>query len=93
MTVSNAADHVAWSIGITTQQFWQTGKFKQQVVARSLLCYWSVHELGESMTVPGRHLTVSTVAVRKSVRRGAKIADANGWKFINQGYPQRGPRR
>jgi hypothetical protein len=39
MTVSNAADHVALSINIIIQQFWQTGKFKQQVVARSLLCY------------------------------------------------------
>jgi hypothetical protein len=67
MTVSNAADHVALSINIIIQQFWQTGKFKQQVVARSLLCYWSVHELGESMTVSGKRLTISTVADRKSV--------------------------
>jgi len=93
LTVFDVANHVEQLLDITIQQFWQTGKFKQQVVARSLLCYWSVHELGDSMIVPGKRLTISTVAVSKSVRRGAKIVDVNGWKFKNQGYPQRSPLR
>ena len=54
VTVSDVADHVAQVLGITPEQVWQPGKFKQEVIARSLLCYWSLHELGESMTALGQ---------------------------------------
>lgn len=83
VTVSDVADHVALVLGIAPEQVWQPGKFKQQVIARSLLCYWSVHELGESMTALGKRLGISTAAVSKSVRRGGQIADAEELKFRN----------
>ena len=83
MTVLDVAERVSQVLGIHTEQVWQPGKFRQQVTARSLLCYWSVHELGESMTALGKRLGISTAAVSKSVRRGAQLVDEKDIKFKN----------
>jgi REP element-mobilizing transposase RayT len=83
VTVAEVAERVAQVLGIATEQVWQPGKFKQQVIARSLLCYWAVHELGESMTALGKRLGISTAAVSKSVRRGEQIAGDSALKFIS----------
>ena len=48
------------------------------VRARSLLCLWAVRELGMSMAAIARRLNLSTVAVSKSVARGAEIAKKEG---------------
>jgi hypothetical protein len=58
------------------------GKYKKQVAARSLLCYWAVRELGVSMTYLGQRLAISTAAVSKSVRRGVEIARKEGFKLL-----------
>lgn len=76
-------ERVAPVLGLTIEQVWLPGKYKQQVIARSLLCFWAVHELGESMTALGKRLGISTAAVSKSVRRGAQIADDSAVKFIS----------
>jgi putative transposase len=81
LTVEAVAERVAQVLGITTDQVWLPGKYKQQVIARSLLCFWSVQELGERMTALGRRLGISTTAVSQSVRRGAGIADDLSIKF------------
>jgi REP element-mobilizing transposase RayT len=81
MTVLDVAERVSQVLGIHTDQVWQPGKFRQIVTARSLLCYWSVHELGESMTALGKRLGISTAAVSKSVRRGAQLVKEEGLKF------------
>ena len=83
VTVADVAERVAQVLGITTEQVWLPGKFKQQVIARSLLCFWAVHELGESMTALGKRLGISTAAVSKSVQRGARLADDSAFKFIS----------
>jgi putative transposase len=82
--VDHVAARVAELLGIQTAQVWQAGKTRLQVKARSLLCYWAVRELGESMTALARRLGLSTAAVSKAVVRGAEIADKNGYRiFIN----------
>jgi len=48
--LDNVAARVAELLGMDTEQVWQPGNFRAQVQARSLLCYWAVRELGESMT-------------------------------------------
>lgn len=60
----------------------QEGKFRDVVRARSLLCYWAVRELGESMSSMPRRLNISTVAVSKSVIRGAEIARSEGFELV-----------
>jgi putative transposase len=76
------ADRVAQLLGMDSKQVWRPGKYKQQVVARSLLCFWAVRELGVSMTSLGIRLAISTVAVSKSVRRGAGIAEKEGYRLL-----------
>ncbi len=82
MDVNAVAGRVARLLGMKAEQVWQPGKYRQQVIARSLLCFWAVRELGESMTSMGRFLNISTAAVSKSVVRGAKIAEENGYELI-----------
>jgi hypothetical protein len=60
----------------------QAGKTRLQVTARSLLCYWAVRELGESMTAMARRIGLSTAEVSKAVVRGAEIADKNGYRIF-----------
>jgi putative transposase len=69
------ARYVARLYGMSPADLWRPGKYQQLVRARSLLCYWAVRELGESMTAMARRLELSKAAVSKAVRRGAAIVD------------------
>jgi predicted transcriptional regulator len=66
---------------MSVEDLWKVGRGKQLVNARSLLCYWTVRELGFSMTSMARMLSISTVAVSKSVQRGAEIATKEGYSL------------
>ena len=81
--LDNVAARVAELLGMDIEQVWAPGKFRPQVLARSLLCYWAVRELGESMTAMARRLGISTPAVSKAVARGAVIAEQNGYKIVS----------
>lgn len=70
-------------MGVSDEDVWRKGKQKELVRARSLLCYWAVRELGESMTSMACRLNISTVAVSKSVKRGADIVRNEGLKLIS----------
>ncbi len=76
------AARIAHILNMDVQEVWQPGKFKRLVAARSLLCFWAVRELGESMTAMARRLGVSTVAVSKSVERGERIANEMGYSLF-----------
>jgi putative transposase len=76
------AKRVATLLDIPEAAVWREGKFKELVEARSLLCFWSVRELGVSMTSLARRLNISTVAVSKSVARGAEIAKRKGFEVL-----------
>jgi hypothetical protein len=67
---------------IPVEQIWQPGKYRQLVRARSLLCFWAVRELGVSMSSLARRLNISTVAVSKSVERGARLASEEGLELL-----------
>jgi hypothetical protein len=72
--LDNFAACVAELLGMDIEQVWQPGKFRPQVQARSLLCYWAVRELGESMTAMAGRLGISTPAVSKAVGRETAFA-------------------
>jgi putative transposase len=76
------AKRVATLLDIPKNDVWREGKFKNLVRARSLLCFWAVRELGVSMASMARRLNISTVAVSKSVARGADIAKKEGLELI-----------
>ena len=80
--LDKVAARVAELLEMDIEQVWAPGKFRPQVRARSLLCYWAVLELGEGMTAMARRLGISTPAVSKAVARGAAIAERNGYKIV-----------
>ena len=75
------ANRVAVLLNLSEADVWREGKYRDVVRARSLLCYWAVRELGESMSSLARRLRISTVAVSKSVTRGAEIAQSEDFKL------------
>ncbi len=80
--LDSLAARVAELLDMEVEQVWQAGKPRILVKARSLLCYWAVRELGESMTAMARRLGISTPAVSKAVIRERAIAERNGYKII-----------
>ncbi len=68
---------------MSEEEVWQHGKYNNLVKARSILCYWAVRELGESMSSMARKFKISTVAVSKSVKRGALIIKEESLKLIS----------
>ena len=76
------AKRVATLLDIPEDNVWREGKFKDIVRARSLLCFGAARELGVSMASVARRLNISTVAVSKSVARGADIAKKEGLELI-----------
>ncbi len=60
-----------------------SGKQRDRVKARSLLCYWAVKELGYSMTELGKKLNLTQPAISLSVQRGERIAEESGYSLIN----------
>ena len=76
------ATRVAQLLEMEPDDVWQPGRYQRLVAARSLLCFWAVRKLGISMAALSRLLKISTVAVSKSVVRGAKIAKENNYQLI-----------
>jgi uncharacterized SAM-binding protein YcdF (DUF218 family) len=76
------AKRVSTLLHIPAEDIWREGKVKVLVRARSLLCFWAVRELGISMTAMARRLNISTVAVSKSVARGAELAKKDGLYLV-----------
>ena len=81
--IDQVAEKVAARLGIQCKQVWGKGKHPQTVMARSLLCYWAVHELGISATALARRIGITQPAVSQSVKRGEAIAKENGFELID----------
>ncbi len=81
-TLEKAATRVAEVLGVKPEDIWATGRYRHIVEARSLLCYWSVRELGVTMSSLARKLQISVPAVSKSVIRGEKLAKAGKYALI-----------
>jgi len=56
-------------------------KIPPRVRQRSLLCYWAVQALGLPGTAVGARLGLTQSAVRRAVRRGARLAKEQGLAF------------
>ncbi len=77
------AQRVADIVGLEIQDVWASGKYRKIVQARSLLCYWAVRELGESMASMARRLNLSVPAVSKSVKRGGDLVKQNNFLLLD----------
>ena len=58
---------------IEVMQILSPGKHPKRVMARSVLAYWSVRELGISGTKVGRRLSLSQSAISRAVQRGEHL--------------------
>lgn len=75
LDVDKVAERVAALLKIPVEAVWASGKHRSTVVARSLLCYWSVRQLGLSMSSLAQRLGISPTAVSQSVIRGEVLAN------------------
>ena len=80
--IDRLAERVADLMGIPAQQVLAVGKKRQTVRARSLLCYWAVHECGITMTSLAKRLEISVTTVSKSVTRGKEIAAQEKYELL-----------
>jgi REP element-mobilizing transposase RayT len=78
-TVDQAARQAAELLGVKSEQIWKKGKHPQTVKARSLLCYWAVHELGMRATELARRIGITQPAISQSVKRGESLAKKKGF--------------
>jgi hypothetical protein len=77
-------NRVASLLEMETKQIWLPGKFRHLVAARSLVCCWAVRELGETMASIDRRFNMSITAVSKSVSRGQKMTERNGYQLVER---------
>ena len=68
---------VSQLLNIESEQILSTGKQPLRVKAKSLVCYWTVKELGLSGTEVAKLLSLSQPAVSKAVERGKRFALEN----------------
>lgn len=76
------AERVVDAMGVTLTQVFAPGKSRQNVRARSLLCYWAVRQCGLTMVALSNRLGISQAAVSLSVKRGEKIAEENQFRLM-----------
>jgi REP element-mobilizing transposase RayT len=81
-TLDKVTARVAEVLGVKPEDVWASGRYRHIVESRSLLCYWSVRELGITMSSLARKLQISVPAVSKSVIRGEKLAKAGKYALI-----------
>ena len=72
--IEKVVNRVAELTGLESAEVLAAGKYKKVIVARSLVCFWAVRELGISQTRLARMLRISQPAVSAAVIRGEQLA-------------------
>jgi putative transposase len=67
--------------GIAKEAIYSRGRWKVQVEARDLMCYWAVRELGLSCTEVAKRLGMSQPGIGYAVSRGEKIAKKHKYRL------------
>ena len=76
-------ERVAQWLGMSSQEILETGKSRQRVEARSLICYWATTQLGISQTQLARRLHLKQPVVSNAVKRGAHIVQQRQYALEN----------
>jgi len=79
--LQKAAQRVADLFGVDVKKIMTKGRRKQQVTARSLLCYWAVVELGMRVTELAKVFGLTPSAVGYAVDRGRITAEEKGFSL------------
>lgn len=67
---------------IDRDAIYSKGRRRQQVEARSLLCYWAVRELGHTVTELAKHLGMTQPAAGYAVSRGEQITKEKKYNLV-----------
>jgi putative transposase len=78
-------ERVASQLGLGPQEVLALGKYRQNVKARSLLCYWAARELGMTTIELSKKLKLSQPTISQSVKRGQKLAQKLGLCLLEKG--------
>jgi len=80
--LNQVAGRAAEIFEIEVDSIFLKGRQQKRVNARSLFCFWAVHELGISLTELARRLGGSVPGIGYSVVRGERIARENDYQLI-----------
>ena len=81
MSFEHVVNRVAELLDVSPDQVLASGKQKQTVAARSLLCFWATSELAISQVELAQKLKISQPAVSMAVRRGEQLASDNSYSL------------
>lgn len=76
------AQRVSEVLEIPIGQVLASGKNRETVRARSLLCYWATRECGMPLVVLAQRFGISSTSVSNSVKRGEKVAAEKNLRLI-----------
>jgi REP element-mobilizing transposase RayT len=76
------AERVAKIRGMKADDVLSTGRQKQKVEARNLLCYWAVRECGMSLRDLARRLKMTGPGVGFAVQRGEALVRVKGYRLV-----------
>jgi len=79
--INTIAQRVSEILNLPVEQIWSKGKYRHIVRARSLLCFWAVHELGMQASSLARIFEMSPPAISKSVLRGEMMVKEKGYSL------------
>ena len=82
--LSKLSKRVAELLEVDPESIYSPGKYRQNVKARSLFCYWAVRELGMTATSLARALGLTQPAVSISVKRGQGIVSENDFQLLDE---------
>ena len=82
-TIEKVEKRVMEIFGIEKDVIYSKGQCKIQVAARSLLCYWTVRELGHTTTELAKRLGMTQPAVSYAVSRGEQIAKERNYNLTS----------
>jgi putative transposase len=76
------AKRVAEIYGIKVGEIFARGRQQRRVGARSLFCFWAIHELGNSLASLAVRLEMSPAGIGYAAQRGEAIAKEKGYRLI-----------
>ena len=81
--LGRVADRVAEIYAMNPGDLFSRGRQKEQVEARSLLCFWAVRELGVSLTELASLMGLTPSAISYAVTRGESLARERNHQLIS----------
>ncbi len=82
-TIGQVEKRVMEIFGVEKDVIYSKGRRKIQVAARSLLCYWTVRELGLTATELAKRLGLTQPAVRYAFIRGEHMAKERNYNSVS----------